>query len=300
MGKTTAISWTDATFNPWIGCTKVSAGCANCYAERDDSRRKWTPDGWGKGKPRKRTSASNWRNPIKWNAEAAKEGKRLKVFCASLADIFDLEVPDEWRDDLFNLIGACRHLDWLLLTKRPEKAKEYLTTRRVFATLSGGWPWSNCWLGVSVEDQKTADERIPILLETPAALRWVSYEPALGPVDFTRLLEDDEAELDALVGLRYSTSQAFAIPPRSISKLDWIIVGGESGANARPFDLEWAHKTIVQCRDARSACFVKQMGSRPIVNGEPTFPNVAVSFSDWKGADPSEWPKYLRVQEFPR
>jgi protein gp37 len=120
MAKNTNIEWTDNSFNPWIGCSKVSEGCENCYAEAGDNFRHWTPMGWGPGKPRHRTSAENWKEPLKWDRAAAANGIRTRVFCASLADVFDQEVDPSWRSDLWELIRQCPHLDWQILTKRPE------------------------------------------------------------------------------------------------------------------------------------------------------------------------------------
>ena len=139
MGEKSAIAWTEATFNPWVGCSKVSAGCTNCYAERDFAiRRKFVE--WGPGKPRRRTSEAYWKQPLKWDRQAAKDGVRRKVFCASLADVFDQEVDDSWRDDLFALIRRTPHLDWLILTKRPERAKIYLEGGCTFCFGQGSLP----------------------------------------------------------------------------------------------------------------------------------------------------------------
>ena len=159
------IEWTDHTFNPWIGCAKVSPGCAHCYAETLNNRMGWAE--WGKGGKRKRTSPANWRKPHQWNASA--NGSRPRVFCASLADWLDEEVPDEWRDDLLNLIAETPNLDWLLLTKRIDRA--------VGMELP-----ENVWLGTSSEDQARWDERIPVLMSIPATIHFVSAEPLIGPI----------------------------------------------------------------------------------------------------------------------
>lgn len=245
MGEKSKISWCHNTFNPWIGCTKVSNGCTNCYAERDDGRRKWTPDGWGKGKPRKRTSESNWKKPLKWNREAAAQGQRLRVFCASLADVFDDEVPDQWRHDLFKLIRNTPNLDWMLLTKRPETMRTFISD--YFGT---SMPYPNIWLGVSVEDQETADARIPILLQTPAMIRWISAEPLLGPVEF-------DCGPGAAGPHRYLSVEVDHPEDR---RLDWIIVGGESGPEARPMHPDWARSIRDQCIRAGVAFHMKQWG----------------------------------------
>lgn len=202
MGENTAIEWADHTFNAWIGCTKVSPGCANCYAEARSAR--WGDVEWGPGKERRRTSAANWRKPLSWDRAAARDGVRPRVFCASLSDWLDPEVPAEWLADLLGLIADTLHLDWLLLTKRPELWRERLEdvvratrvleaagapcpTPLAGAWLDGGVP-ANVWVGTTVEDQRRADERIPQLVEIPARVRFLSCEPLLGAVGLTRYL----------------------------------------------------------------------------------------------------------------
>ncbi len=167
MAENSNIEWTDHTFNPWIGCTKVSPGCANCYAETLNNRMKWAE--WGKGGKRKRTSVANWRKPHQWNASA--NGLRPRVFCASLADWLDDEVPEEWRLDLLQLIEDTPNLDWLLLTKRIERLQGW-----------GEMLPRNVWLGTSAEDQLRWDERVPILMSIPATVHFVSAEPLIGPI----------------------------------------------------------------------------------------------------------------------
>ena len=220
--KNSAIEWTHHTFNPWIGCTKVSPGCVNCYAEAQDKR--WRPGDtrWGKGVPRTRTTPANWAKPIQWDAEAAKLGQRHRVFCASLADVFDAEVDPKWRDDLFTLINRTEHLDWLLLTKRPEN---------VHAMCPGGfWNWPNLWLGTTVEDQPRADERVPLLRAIPAAVHFLSVEPLVAPV-----------KLDLL-------------------GIEWVICGGESGHGSRPMSAFWARDVRDQCVAAGVPFLFKQWG----------------------------------------
>ena len=213
------ISWTNNTFNPWIGCTKVSPGCLHCYAESlMDTRRKRVK--WGRGNPRSRTSAEYWKQPMRWNKQAAAEGKRIKVFCASLADVFDGEVADAWRDDLFTLIRNTPNLDWQLLTKRPENAVRYAAGIQ--------WP-QNAWLGVSVEDQERAG-RAEIIAQVPAPVRFLSCEPLLGPVKL------------------------------NLNGIGWVIVGGESGPGCRPMQKEWVIDIHDQCRAANVPFFFKQWG----------------------------------------
>lgn len=239
--ENTKISWATHTFNPWMGCTKVSEGCAHCYAENlMDYRMKRVK--WGKGAERIRTSKTYWNQPRKWDIKAANaefdyvsesllhdEGDlepydRPRVFCASLSDVFDEEVDPKWRMDLFNLISECPNLDWLLLTKRPQN---------IYIPLIAGA--KNIWIGVSVENQNAANERIPILLDIPAQVRFLSVEPMLGPIHF---------------GI-------FTTKRRNV---DWVICGGESGQRARPMNEEWARDLMHQCKNERIAFFMKQMG----------------------------------------
>lgn len=224
MGDT-SIQWTNFTFNPWIGCTEVSPACANCYAREMSNFRGWAK--WGKGAPRKRTSEANWRKPLQWNKQAAWEGVRLKVFCASLADYLDNEVPQAWRDDLFSLIERTPHLDWQLLTKRTES---------LYLKLPVAWiknPRPNVWLGATVESSAYA-WRADDLREVPAAVRFLSCEP----------LFDDLADLD-LTGIHQ------------------VIIGGESGGKARSFNLAHARQLMARCREQGVAVFVKQLGKHP-------------------------------------
>lgn len=182
MAENTKIEWAHHTFNPWVGCTKVSPACDHCYAEAWAKR---TGNGhlWNDGE-RRRTSEATWRLPLKWNREAEERGIRYRVFCASLADVFDNVVPDEWRGDLLRLIRQTPHLDWLLLTKRIGNARHMLER-----TLSAGhlWHWPNVWLGITVVNQDEADRDVPKLLSTPARVRFLSLEPLLGPVDLTSI-----------------------------------------------------------------------------------------------------------------
>lgn len=267
MGETTGISWTDHTFNPWIGCTKVSAGCKNCYAERENNFRKWNGGTWGKGAPRKLTGQANWRKPLQWDRAAAKEGVRRRVFCASLADVFDAEVDDVWRDDLFFLIDSTPNLDWLLLTKRPEIARQYLAEE-------AREPRPNVWLGTTVENQAAADDRIPFLLQIPAAVRFLSCEPLLGPVDASLWLRDPlhccwncGTEIFRGYGNSYEDERSLlgsCVRCNSsldgTRKIDWVIAGGESGPGARPAHPDWFRTLRDQCAAAGVAFHFKQFG----------------------------------------
>ena len=228
MAEQTGISWCDSTFNPWIGCTKVSPGCDHCYAEVSTPARTMAIQ-WGPKAERRRTSAQNWTMPVRWNAAAAvfaaAHGRRRRVFCASLADVFDNAVDPTWRADLFGLIASTPHLDWLILTKR---------IGNVTAMLPGDWRtgYRNVWLGISVVDQSEADRDVPKLLSVPAAIRWLSIEPMLGPIDCVPLL----------------------------NRVDWVVVGGESGPHARPMNREWAISLQAQCEVLCVPFFFKQWG----------------------------------------
>jgi protein gp37 len=216
MAENTKISWADHTFNAWLGCTKVSPACDHCYAERW-AKTYGKADLW-QGR-RQRTTPHNWKFPVKWNAKAEKEGIRYRVFCNSLADVFDNEVPEEWRHDLYRLIRATPHLDWLLLTKRIGNV----------AKMHPGGDYPNVWLGATVINQEEANRDIPKLkIQDWAAKRFVSIEPMLGPV----------------------------IVP---SGLDWVICGGESGHGARELKPEWARSLRDQCAALGVAFHLKQM-----------------------------------------
>lgn len=205
MAEVSEISWTDATFNPWIGCTKVSPACDRCYAARDNERRGWVP-GWGAGVPRRRTKT--WGDPLKWNRKAAQTGYRPRVFCASLADVFDNEVQQAWRDDLWQLLRETPNLRWILLTKRIGNAAKMLPA---------DWPFPNAGLMSTLENQTVWDRDYPKLAALPAAWHGVSAEPLLGRIDI------------------------------GDAKPDWIITGGESGPGFRHLDMEAVRSLRDQC-----------------------------------------------------
>lgn len=268
MAEHTKIEWTDHTFNPWEGCQKVAPECDNCYAEARDVRFTGGTH-WGPKAPRRRTSAQNWQKPHRWNAQAeafqATHGRRQRVFCASLADVFDNAVDPAWRDDLWELIWECDQLDWLLLTKRPQNMIAMLPEDWGQPMQPNGWP--HVWLGTSAGSQKTASQNIPHLLQTPAAVRFVSAEPLLGPIDLSALNACSENSFyqDALSGefwdhengplnLEITGSEA------SGAKIDWVIVGGESGRKARPMHPDWARSFRDQCVSADVPFFFKQWG----------------------------------------
>lgn len=226
MAEKTEISWADATFNPWIGCTRVSPACDHCYAARDNERRKWV-DGWGAGVPRRRTKT--WGDPVKWNKQAAITGYRPRVFCASLADVFDNEVDQAWRDDLWELIRATPNLRWMLLTKRIGNAPKMLPS---------DWPYPHVGLMSTLENQTVWDRDYHKLASTPAAWHGVSVEPMLGPINI------------------------------GDARPDWIITGGESGPNHRTIDPAWVRSLRDQCAAAGIAFHHKQWGGvRPTAAG---------------------------------
>lgn len=239
MGKNSTIEWTHHTFNPWWGCVKVSAGCKHCYAETWS--RRVGLDIWGARGERRFFSDSHWREPVRWNAEAVAAGVRRRVFCASMADVFEARSDlDLVRERLWTLIETTPALDWLLLTKRPEQIAEK-------APWGNRWP-PNVWLGTTAENQLWANRRIPILLEHPAVVRFVSCEPLVGHLDLTRWMSSKGSE----------------------HCINWVIAGGESGSKARPMNPEWVRSLRDQCQRAKVAFHFKQWGQwcpdRPDVN----------------------------------
>jgi len=255
MGENSAIEWTNHTFNPWVGCTKISPGCDHCYAE-----------GWAKrsgmvewGGSRVRTSIANWNKPLKWNRDAAATGIRRRVFCASLADVFDNEADSLWRVDLMRLIEHTPHLDWLLLTKRIGNVAGMMHNWH-----ESNWP-RNVWLGITVVNQEEADRDIPKLLRIPAAVHFLSIEPMLSMIsldaeqwlvpEYFGHAADCHDPLCALNGDMYSCAGEVIQQP----SIDWIICGGESGSHAREMNPDWARYLREQCKDTGTAFFMKQM-----------------------------------------
>jgi protein gp37 len=257
MGKDSAIEWTHNTFNPWWGCTKVSAGCDHCYAETFDRRVGGAH--WGPGQPRRTFGDKHWAEPLKWHADAIKAGERRRVFCASMADWADAEAPAGQRDRLWDLIKATPGLDWLLLTKRHGRIARCLP-----ADWGQGYP--NVWLGVSVENQEAADTRIPVLLGIPARVRFLSCEPLLGPVDLKHIREKTTV-LNAIYGERTANSTGCVVE-EDLPAIDWVIVGGESGPGARPMHPQWARTLRDQCHEAAAevAFHFKQWGEYGLAN----------------------------------
>ncbi len=347
------IAWTEQTWNPIRGCSRVSEGCRNCYAETMAARfsgpgqpyeglAKATPSGprWtGKA----RVVEDHLADPLRWT-------RPRMVFVNSMSDLFHEALTNEQIAAVFGVMAAASRHTFQVLTKRAKRMREWFAwlaaegrggadtaicveaarqaTRDVLgprlvplapfetpAVLAKGWtaawPLPNVWLGVSIEDQASADERVPQLVDTPAAVQWVSYEPALGPVDFAPWL-GELGDLGSWTGFG--------------ERLDWIVIGGESGPGARPFDLEWARSTIAAGKASGVPVFVKQLGAVPFegdgkhthiagyrggpvvcdqgypcpICGKNNVQWIAMTIADRKGGDPAEWPEGLRVREWPK
>ena len=286
MAENSNIEWTKHTFNPWIGCQKVGAGCDNCYAEVWDARGlQGGATRWGPHAARTRTSPANWRKPLAWDRAAKAAGERHRVFCASLADVFDnhATILPEWRADLWALIRATPNLDWMLLTKRPSN---------IAAMLPDDWGagYPNVWLGCTVVNQAEADRDVPKLLVVPAAVWFLSMEPLLGPVTLASWLDPDKFCEGCDDGEGYGPRCCRSDIPRDeqcpfntavqivtehgpydaddmphaftceVRKLDLVIVGGESGPKARPMHPDWARSLRDQCNAAGVAFHFKQWG----------------------------------------
>lgn len=268
MGENTKIEWAHHTFNPWYGCQKVGPGCDHCYAEGWAKRSGLVQ--WGPGTERRRSSPANWRKPLVWNAEAERLGVRYRVFCASLADVFDNAVPTAWRMDLFSLIAKTPHLDWLLVTKRVGNVLPMCSGDGLMFDMI----CDRVWLGVTVCNQEEADRDIPKLLKVPAKVRWLSMEPLLGAVDLTqhlwgRATPCNDCPKDADCGCGWYPRGAI----QDEQTLDWIVVGGESGPKARPMHPDWAYALQEQCREAGAPFLFKQWGEWA-TPGNPAFGTV--------------------------
>jgi protein gp37 len=230
MAKASKIEWTHHTFNPWWGCERVSPACKNCYA--DAWAHRLGMDLWSKGAPRRMLSDSYWRQPIMWNREAERAGRRDRVFCASMADVFeDRRDLDEPRQRVWALIAQTPQLDWLLLTKRPHRIG-------ALTPWAGAWP-RNVWLGTTVENQRWAERRVPQLLEYPAVVHFLSCEPLLGAIDLSKWMP--------------CSSRSRAV--------GWVIAGGESGHRARPMNPDWARSLRDQCQAHGVPFHFKQWGN---------------------------------------
>lgn len=322
------IEWTEATWNPVRGCSRVSPGCVNCYAERIAGRFCGkshfpffgfaTKKGWTGSVD---VIEEKLADPLGWR-------KPRTIFVNSMSDLFHEKLPDEAIDRVFAVMALCPQHRFFVLTKRAKRMREWATARpdpgtRLLADmihLTGNaeycyarqWPLPNVGLGVSCEDQQRADERIPELLRTPAAMRFVSLEPLLGaiqlfpdgaftdrqkfPMGFAAWSEARRSEwFEGTARATYMARQ---------TGIDWVIVGGESGPGARPMDVSWVRSIVAQCKAAGVPVFVKQLGAKPVSQ----IPCCAMEcgcgfhygFRNRKGGDPSEWPEDLRVRELPK
>jgi protein gp37 len=296
MADHTHIEWTDATWNPITGCSVHSAGCTNCYAMKlAGTRLRDHPSRAGLTRPSK--AGPVWTNE-QWLLDPIRWKRPRRIFVCAHADLFHENVPDAWIDRIFAVMALCPQHQFQVLTKRSARMRDYLTTcppklrvrawceaektlgastavesfRRAGDIMEAGWPLPNVWLGVSVEDQRAADERIPDLLATPAAVRWLSCEPLLGPVDLTRIKRFpagvcDKEWLNAIEG------RSWAYPGRLLepaSRIDWVVAGGESGPGARPMHPDWARSLRDQCAAAGVPFLFKQWGEwGPIDAWEP-------------------------------
>jgi protein gp37 len=276
VAENSGIQWTHHTWNPWRGCVEVSEGCRSCYAREFAKRNPAVLGAWGKDEPRPLASEGYMNKPFTWARKARQAKERHRVFLGSMMDFWEdndqlVEVRRRVADIVLQLPG----LDWLVLTKRPEVMRQY---SRGHAKLFGpSQPFrfvsmAHVWSGVTVENQRRADERIPLLLEATDGCprRWLSVEPLLEPIDLEPWLKGGQ--------------------------IQWVIVGGESnqgGMQARPFDLEWCESVVEQCRRHAVPVFVKQMGSRPVAAG------LGLRLKDRHGGQMEEWPEWMRVRQFP-
>ena len=375
MAENTKIQWANHTFNPWRGCTKVAAGCANCYADAQSLRNPKTLGVWGPNGTRVVASEAMWREPVKWDrlAEVAQHAEIddglpaprpcPRVFCASLADVFEdwpgrpVFTPEKvdgetiqpvawygpvktpsgvvdqvcragqmlgsgigsnfqvWADRyrpatlndvrarLFRLIDSTPNLDWLLLTKRPENVRRMW--RNGFGVANPAFAVrDNVWLGTSIACQEDADRAIPELLKCRdlAAKLFLSIEPMTESIDLEKIAGPDGRERGLYASALHADHED-RYWQLSGAPVDWVIVGGESGPNARPCDIAWIRSIVRQCRDAGVPCFVKQLGAdpefRPGEHVRWAHDGPTESLRDPKGGDPDEWPEDLRVRQLP-
>ena len=308
MGEATTISWCEHTYNPWWGCTRVSPGCRNCYAETFSRRVGHSDAGskaalWGDRAERRFFGDKHWAEPLKWDRIAGERGWPALVFCASMADVFeDRDDLVEHRERLFELIADTPNLIWLLLTKRPENVLRlscrswlgadglgyvqvdsqhrvpvgYLARHELETAAAGRWP-TNVWIGTTVEDQQRADERLPELVKIPGPVRFLSCEPLLEPVDLSRWLHLEWMDALRVPGDPLSFRgeggwglEMFAAVGGQRTAIDWIIAGGESGPGHRTMDLDWARDLRDQALTASVPYFFKQVsGPRAGTAGPP-------------------------------
>lgn len=316
MGAKSSIEWTDATWNPIRGCSRISEGCLHCYAEGVAARFS------GPGQPYeglalRKKSGPAWTGEVGFVPEHLGDPLRWKrprrIFVNSMSDLFHEKLSNEQIAAVFGVMTASPQHTFQVLTKRPNRMLKWFEWAAKQVTYSGTeataaevmqciamdnfgapiserynadapWPLPNVWLGVSTENQEAANERVPLLLQTPAAVRFVSAEPLLGPIDFNNLQD----------------GHTFWTRPAEIEEraLDWVIVGGESGPSARPCNVAWIRSIVEQCKAYRVACFVKQLGAKPTGDWSDVEPWPG-RLVDRKGGEPNEWPADLRVQQMP-
>lgn len=330
MGDKTGIQWTDSTWNPIVGCSVVSPGCTNCYAMkmaariekmagteyREELGKSICPSHYADlTRPSKsgpvwtgkiaRAPDNTFTAPLRWK-------RPRRIFVNSMGDLFHEDIPDEWVDRVFAVMALAPQHTFQCLTKRSARMRAYMSADRRHAIFNAAvdqaephqpfaydWPLTNCWLGVSAEDQRRADERVPDLLATPAAVRFVSAEPLLSEINFRRICIGAPSPFESPANLEIKAVQ-FTVDALVGAKslgwrgLDQIIVGGESGPNARPMHVTWARSIVAQCGSARIGCFVKQLGADPVWED-----GVLLNLRDHKGGDMAEWPEDLRVRELP-
>ena len=360
----TEIEWATKVWNFTRGCGRVSSGCVNCYAERQAIRHSTRPGAPYAGLVKHHRDGPRWTGDVRFVAEKLAEplhwkqprdGSRHRIFVNSMSDLFHEGFTNEQIAAGFGVMAACPQHDFLILTKRAKRMREWFEWAHgdplVAMTKALGehgfgrdvirraayreprdqaqsWPLPNVWLGCSAEDQQRADERIPLLLQCPAAVRWVSAEPLLGPIDFTRL-GHNAVNRNALTGMLDGPGGT-TLTRDQVPGLDWIVVGGESGPGARPCDVRWVRSIVRQCCDAGVPAFCKQLGAHVLDANDTNYDGVdnqegldawpygtevedfwndpnrrhqgaAVRFllDDRKGGEPEEWPSDLRVREWP-
>lgn len=279
MSFGTKIAYCHATFNPWMGCTKISTGCQRCFAERWAKRSGMVE--WGPGKPRRRTSESYWKQPLKWNKQAEKEATRYLVL-TDLCDPLDMEIPVGWFTDFLSLILRTPRLDWLFLTKRIDNWRHCIARMKTYGKVSGdermeylgdslsdGIKIPNLWLGITVCNQAEADRDIPILLSIPAVKHWLSIEPMLGPINITPFIGGKahkcecgwhETELKLFPMNRKMYHPNCGMFTKDYDAVKWIVCGGESGVGARPMHPDWVRSVRDQCQSAGVPFFFKSWG----------------------------------------
>lgn len=311
MSDKSSIEWTDATWNPFRGtkgrhhCVRISEGCKNCYAAAMNQR--FNGPDYVKGADTPRLDEEALLQPLKWK-------RPRRIFVCSMTDLFMDEHSDGMIDRVFAVMALAPHHTFQVLTKRAKRMREYMLNddrfkvgARAFeilaklarkGTSTRPWPLPNVWLGVSAENQERADERIPDLLATPAAVRFVSAEPLLGPVSFRWAAWHDYQSQE--IERRRQRAMVLSNEYDGLrGKLDWVIIGGESGPGARPCDVAWVRSIKDECADANVACFVKQLGANPITGRDHGHGCSGVHLKDKKGGDPSEWPTSIRVRQMP-